>query len=254
MDRDRSLKDARADFWAGLAILAAATAMLVRSLTYPLQGSYAGVRNAWYVSPALFPLIVATGLVVLSLMLLARARRAGGAAAALASIRQMAPGRLSERSATFWLIAALIVFYVYALVPRVDFIAATALFLLAFATLFHLTAAPATRLILALFFGVSLAVGGAALLGVETGVRTPAALIVDALIWLAVLAACAALLRATRMPKDAARHARQCVGLSLLAPLILGIVFKYGLLVPLPHEGLTIVASDHVRALLRSSF
>ncbi|MEP0508558.1 MAG: hypothetical protein ABJD38_07580, partial [Aurantimonas coralicida] len=80
------------------------------------------------------------------------------------------------------------------------------------------------------------------------------ALIVDALIWLAVLAACAALLRATRTPKDAARHARQCIGLSLLAPLILGIVFKYGLLVPLPHEGLTIVASDHVRALLRSSF
>ncbi|MEF2552967.1 tripartite tricarboxylate transporter TctB family protein [Aurantimonas sp. A2-1-M11] len=254
MDPNRSLKDARADFWAGLVILGSATAMLAGSLSYPLQGTYAGVRNAWYVSPALFPLIIATGLIVLSLMLLARARRNGGTEAAMASIRHLRPGRMSERSATFWLTAALLVGYVYGLVPRVDFVAATALFLLAFTTLFHLTASAASRLILALFFIVVLAIGGAASLGYETGIRTSGALIVDAAIWLAVFGASAMLLVVDRTPEDVARHARQCVVLSLLAPLILGIVFKYGLLVPLPHEGLTIVGTDHVRALLRSTF
>ena len=56
----------KADFWTSLVLLALAAGMLVETLTYPLEGSYAGVRNAWYVSPALLPLIVALTLIVLS--------------------------------------------------------------------------------------------------------------------------------------------------------------------------------------------
>ncbi|MEZ5866896.1 MAG: hypothetical protein R3D25_23510, partial [Geminicoccaceae bacterium] len=58
------------DLWTGLALLLIAAAMAGGALQFPLRGTYAGVKNAWYVSPALFPLIVATCLFLLAVTLI----------------------------------------------------------------------------------------------------------------------------------------------------------------------------------------
>ncbi|HSP25129.1 MAG TPA: hypothetical protein VLQ65_08145, partial [Saliniramus sp.] len=82
----------KADFWTALVILAIGVFMMIEALGYPLEGSYAGVRNVWYVSPALFPLMVAGMLVLLAGYLLINAIRAGGARAALVELAEGAWG------------------------------------------------------------------------------------------------------------------------------------------------------------------
>ena len=43
-----------ADLWTSLILLVVAAAMIGGALQFPLRGTYAGVRNAWYVSRPCF--------------------------------------------------------------------------------------------------------------------------------------------------------------------------------------------------------
>ncbi len=85
-----------ADFWTSLALFALGVAMIGGAATFPMTDSYGGVRNVWYVSPALFPLLVAATLVVLSAVLLVNSIVTGGARRALAGFGK-AIGGLSAR-------------------------------------------------------------------------------------------------------------------------------------------------------------
>ncbi|WP_299438156.1 hypothetical protein [uncultured Rhodospira sp.] len=40
----------KADLWTGLGLAALALAMLAVTATFPMTGSYGGVKNVWYVS------------------------------------------------------------------------------------------------------------------------------------------------------------------------------------------------------------
>lgn len=235
----------RADLWTSLALLVLAAAMLGGALQFPLEGTYAGVRNAWYVSPALFPLIVATALGVLAIALLITALRAGalrgGAAAA------------SGGGVDVALIGGLIAAFVVAFIPRVDFIIAAALFLFAFTTAFHVGRAGIARAGLGCFAVAALAVSAMALAGLTPQVRSASAFWVDG--GVLVLLAVAIVLALWQAAGDAVagRAVRQCIGVALLTPLLLGGVFKFFLLVPLPREGLVVVALDTLRLGLRAA-
>jgi hypothetical protein len=234
----------RADFWTSLVLLVIAAAMIGGALQFPLQGTYAGVRNAWYVSPALLPLIIAGCLAVLALILLLAAIRAGAVQRAFAP--RSAAGQLDVL-----LIGGLIAAFVVCLVPRVDFIVGATLFLFAFTISFHLNHAAVARLALGGFFAVCLLVGGMAFLGLTPAPRSiPAFLLDGAVLLVLVLMAGVSL---WRCPKPARLALRQCLGVAFLTPLLLGSIFKFFLLVPLPREGLVVVALDTVRYALRAA-
>ena len=57
----------------------------------------------------------------------------------------------------------------------------------------------------------------------------------------------------TRGNREDRRKLRQCIGVSLLTPFILTAVFKFFLLVPLPREGVIVVALDTLRYALRAA-
>ena len=63
----------KADFWTSIVLFALGVAMFIGATTFPMTDSYGGVQNVWYVSPALFPMIIASTLVILSLVLFANA-------------------------------------------------------------------------------------------------------------------------------------------------------------------------------------
>ena len=84
MDDVNKIRLRKHDFWTSLVLLALASGMAWEATGYPMTDSYGGVRNVWYVSPALFPLLVAAGLFLLSLLLLINSVLSGGARAALA--------------------------------------------------------------------------------------------------------------------------------------------------------------------------
>lgn len=237
----------KADFWTSLVLLAVAAGMLLVALRMPLEGTYAGVRNAWYVSPALFPILVAVALTFLSGILLANAVRTGGARAALQGLRGGTFRQFWTATEDFWIVAGILGAYIYVLIPRIDFIAATTLLLFALVATYDLGSARGARRVLATFAATALVVAVMALLGLEPAPRSAEAYSRDAFVWgAAVLAIVMAALAVRNDPEARPRLAR-CIGVSLLTPLIVGAIFKYGLLVPLPNEGLTVELLDRIR-------
>lgn len=53
-------------------------AVVGKALTMPFGGTYGGVNNAWYVSPAMFPLLIGGLLILCSISVAAHAIREGG--------------------------------------------------------------------------------------------------------------------------------------------------------------------------------
>ena len=234
------------DFWTSLVLLALAAAMAWEATGYPMTDSYGGVRNVWYVSPALFPLLVAAGLFLLSVLLLINSVLNGGARAAFG-------GRVERAGSTaavgrFAAIAALLAAYVYALVPRVDFFIATVIFLQAFFAVFHVSGKTITRLCLVIFAAASVCAGALALSGTS-----------NQHIWMvfegALLIACLWLPWSAWRGGDTEQAAplRHAALTSIAVPAFLCPVFKYALLVPLPAEGIVVQMMDAVRYALRAA-
>ena len=246
-DSDRVPPLRKADFWTSLVLLALAAGMLVETLSYPLEGSYAGVRNAWYVSPALLPLIIAGTLILLSGLLLANAVRSGGAAAALADLPHASATRIFAATADFWIIGGILAGYIYGLLPRVDFVAATTLMLFTLVAIYDMDASSVARRALAVFVITSLAVAALALVGWRPGAQSAAAYARDAAVWAAVAISIGSVWFAARRDATARLRFSRCVWLSILTPLIASVIFKYGLLVPLPTEGLTVELMNKIR-------
>ena len=246
MDDVNKVRLRKHDFWTSLVLLALAVAMAWEATGYPMTDSYGGVRNVWYVSAALFPLLVAGGLFLLSSVLLINSVLSGGARAALRGHIDQA--RTTGTLGRFVAIAALLAAYVYALVPRVDFFIATVIFLQAFFAVFHVAGKNITRPCL-MIFGVGVACACALAL---TGTS-------DRHIWMAfetvLLAGC------LWLPWSAWRAAgteqapplRHAALTSIAVPAFLCPVFKYALLVPLPAEGIVVQAMDAVRYVLRAA-
>ncbi len=109
------------DFWGGLGLLATSLFFLWKTSAIPLFGeNRAGVSGAdWYNSAAIVPLGIWTAMLVLALVLLGIAVRDGGARRAMT-----AAGIGWDRAEAIRIttIAVILVFYIFAMVPRVDFI------------------------------------------------------------------------------------------------------------------------------------
>lgn len=161
--------------------------------------------------------------------------------------------RLGEAGLRFITIALLFLELVYVLMPRVDFFVGNLLFLTAFTTSFHLGG----RVVIRRAMTVYLVVGATVIAARATGAM---ALINGALPYttdmLALAAAVGAMVWIGRGidATDAARLAfRHCLMVSWATPLIVTPVFRFGLLVPLPHEGGVVELMQQIRQVLRAT-
>ncbi len=225
----------KADVWTGLVLAAVGAAMVAEALTFPLEGTYAGVRNAWYVSPALFPLIVAGGLCALSLGLVGKAVR---------DYRRLQPGgrvlglrlpAMSGGAGDALLIACLLAMYIVGLVPRVDFAVATALFLAVFMGAYVIASVTGRALLVATLGVPSAAALAVALAGAWPAQRSAGQFRADGMV--ASVLVVAILVLAVFARGTERRRLVPVIASAVGAALILSVVFKYGLLVPLPREG-----------------
>jgi len=232
----------RADVVTGAVLAILAAAMILEALTFPLEGTYAGVQNAWYVSPALFPLIVGAMLLILSLGLLGKA---------VGDIRRLAPGgsllalgelTITGRALDAVLIGLLLGAYIVGLVPRADFMIATAFFLVVFMGVYAMASRPG-RILLATSFVVSAAVALAvALAGSWPAPRSAGQSVADGALAVVLLFAVAVLVALARGAER--RRLLPVLATAFGAALILSAVFKYVLLVPLPREGAAVLFMD----------
>ena len=249
MDRE---KLRRTDFWTGLGLAAFAVVMLVVTSGFPMSGSYGGVHNVWFVSPALFPLIVGFGILFLSLVLAVNAMRQLGRDG-LKQALSWPKGRIGPREQRFFMIIVAIAGYVYVMVPAVDFFLATALFLLVFMAAFHVPEGRALAPNLFLYLAALTLAAAWRLAGLND--QTADAPIVAHFLDLLSIAAIAGAIwinhRLVATDPAGRRRLRQVLWTAAVTPTVLSLLFRYGLLVPLPHEGLVINLMEAARYSLR---
>ncbi len=135
VEQDKAILRAR-DFWGACVLIVVSLFFLWRTFDIPLWGqNNAGVAGInWYESAAIVPLGIFTALLVLGFVLLGIAIRDGGAAHALSAA---GIGWDREEAIRFSTIAVILAFYIFGLVPRVDFVLGSGLLITALIWGFH---------------------------------------------------------------------------------------------------------------------
>ena len=127
MTEEDDLRHLRArDFWTSIALFVIALFLLWKTTAIPLTGGTRGGVNGveWYNSAAIVPLGLFCALLLLSLVLMVTAIRAGGAKDAFEAVGM---GWNTKEVLRVSCLFAIMLAYIAALVPRVDFIICSAL-------------------------------------------------------------------------------------------------------------------------------
>lgn len=226
----------QADFVTSVIMMLAAVAILIMTFQMPMRDTYGGVKNAWYVSPALLPLIVGFGILLLSITLLVNSIKCGGAADFLAAVRRLTPG-VSEANQRFFGIVLALCSFVYLFIPRIDFVLSITLFLAYFVPAFYYDELPDLRRLSVAYGGVVVifvllfSSGIAEVLNGGFEFATDVIALV-ATVFLLVYARRVAAGDAVKIKKF-----RLSLIVTLVTPFFLTPVFRFLLFVRLPHEG-----------------
>ncbi|MEM6942980.1 MAG: tripartite tricarboxylate transporter TctB family protein [Pseudomonadota bacterium] len=125
----------RGDFWTALLLIAVSLFFLGRTAMLPLfEVSAAGVEARWYNSAALVPFLIFGALLALAIALLIVAIRDGGLPDNWPRAERLRLGPAGQRLLA---VSLILLAYIIALVPRVDFVLASALGVTALIIGFH---------------------------------------------------------------------------------------------------------------------
>ena len=153
-----------------------------------------------------------------------------------------------ESNQRFFAIVLLIATYVYAFIPHVDFFIATVLFLFAFITAFYLERYE-PLVISTLAF---LLLGIVVLISARVAENGLSQVFIDIFTTLVFIILCLSYLRFCLRHDMDMRRFRVSLAVALLVPLVLAPAFRFGLLVPLPTEGIYIGAMEKAKYKIRA--
>lgn len=242
----------KADIFSGLLFFFFGIFIISQAFQMPMKDSWGGVKNVWYVSPALLPLVIGSVITLLGAILARKgAKEVGGV-----EIKKMLKNIMSSKtfdfiasdgSIRFLAIAMLLIFYVYMSVPRVDFILCSMQFMIAFITMFYfddihlLKKLATTYTLLSIVFFLFLVTG----LFDKLSAFIPYPADILTILFTAVYTYQAWSL--SRASTELTKKFKTSAIVAFVTPFILGIVFRYFLLVPLIHEGLVVNIVEAIR-------
>ena len=222
------------DLISGIALLIFSLFILSLTFEMPMTESYAGVENAWYVSPALFPLIIAFSLLILSLMLIVNSHfnliKTSGYSKIRIKINLI---KNLKENINFYSICLLLLEYIVFLVPHIDFVLSSILFLLVTISLFYVYQESNRLRIFKIIFWSIVIVQLVLFLLIEVipelYLDYIVVVIIAIFISLFMYLGC-----------DKVKFKKTLI-IAFLLPLLISTCFKYMLLVPLPKEGLIVL-------------
>lgn len=226
----------QADFVTSIILIVCALVILYLSMQMPMRDTYGGVKNVWYVSPALLPLIVGGGIFILGIVLLLHSIRSGGAIDFLRAIRVASP-TIGEANQRFLGVLLALATFVYLFIPRVDFVLAIALFLAYFVPTFYydtLDDLKKLSLLYAVVAGVLLVLFGT---GIGQTINDMFEFGTDVVALVGVITLCVYARRLAGDDRERIRRYRVSLIVTVVTPLFLTPVFRFLLFVRLPHEG-----------------
>ncbi len=226
-----------ADFITSIGLIVFGIWVLFQTFQMPMKDTYGGVINVWYVSPALFPLFIGTGIILLAINILIHSLKTGGLQVFREALNSKKGIRLSEKGYRFLAILVPLLSLVYMNLPRIDFFLSILLFLLFFISVFYFDDFPLLKKLLA-FYSVEMGVLFLLFLtGIDTFLRKGFRYSIDILA-LGLIAALYIFIRISiKGQEEYSRKLRHALIISVLTPLILVPVFRFFLRVPLPKEG-----------------
>ncbi len=226
----------KADFVTSILLILFGIWELAQSFQMPMRDTYGGVRNVWYVSPALMPLVIGFGVIILGAVLMINSIRTGGAADFIKSVQSFSL-KISDSGVRFIGTLLAIGTFVYLLIPRVDFFMSIVFFLSFFIPAFAFDSGEDLKKLMVFYGGVCLIM---VILFITPAADALNALFMFATDVLILIATIGLNIYAARLAKgDDTKRSRFRTGLivAIVTPLVLTPVFRFFLLVPLPHEG-----------------
>ena len=241
----------KADVFSGALMFIFGLWIVSQALKMPMKDSWGGVQNVWYVSPALFPLFVGGIIAILGLVLCRIALKEVGLKAFQQTISWLASRELfsflnSLPNLRFYTIAVLFLSFIYLNIPRIDFFLGAVLFLVVFISSFYFDDAVLLKklfffylagiVVLILFF----------ILGLNQALEGKIPFPADILTAGFIIAYCVYAWSLIRSQPLFRKKFRTALIVAFVAPFMVGMIFKYFLLVPMPHEGLIVAMLDYV--------
>jgi len=240
----------KADFITSVLLLLFSFWVIMETLKMPMKDTFGGVQNVWYVSPALFPLIISIFIMVLGGILLIHSIKTGGAKYFLDNFSVRYKG-LSEKNIRFIGILLALFSFVYLNIPRIDFFISVTLFLTYFISVFYFDDKDLLKKLTLFYFIGSIIFIMLFALGISKFLNSYYQYFMDILAlffftlyvlysWINV-----------RNSQIYRKRFKISLLVALAVPLILCPIFRYFLLVPLPKEGLIIQMMHNIYYFLK---
>lgn len=239
----------KADIFSGSAITLLGLYMIYQAFQMPMKDSYAGVQNVWYVSPALFPLLIGGVLSVLGLLLVKTALRSVGTEGIISVFKYLA----SDDFVQFLKLPATIRFYgivlnlfvfVFLLVPRIDFFLGAIIFLLIFFFMFYCGRDEDLPRLIYIVLAGAVILGLYIFSGLAGVVDAAVPFSADFLVLISTIILILYYAKKVKHSPELIKKFKLSLLIGILAPFTIGIIFKYFLLVPMPFEGLVVYLLD----------
>jgi len=248
MDKDKLRK---ADIFSGGLIFLTGLFIVSQALKMPMKDSWGGVQNVWFVSPAIFPLFVGAIIMLLGGMLVRTAVKEVGinALKTLSSFilsRDFLQFLKLEKNLRFYAVVFILFSFVFLFIPRVDFFLAAIEFLLVFISMFYLD----DRIMLIKLFRFYSAQVLIFILFLITGLNTCFSAYItypgDLLVLVFIVSFAVYAYQLTKDNHEFKKKYRISLIIAVISPLLVGMIFKYLLMVPMPFEGMMVELMDLV--------
>jgi len=240
----------RADFITSIILILFGLWLLYETFQMPMKDTYGGVENVWYVSPALMPLIISIGIILLGIVLFIQSLKTGGAQKFINGLKEKRKG-ISESLIRFFIILLLLITYVYLFIPKVDFFLASMLFLFVFISGFYFDNMKFLKKYSLFYLLGSSAFLIIFLTKLDAILNRVFRFGIDVLFLIFFLAYYTFVSATVHLDRKLKKKLRLSLIVAILTPLILCPIFKYGFLIPLPKEGGIIALMNLIRYSLR---
>ena len=241
----------KADVFSGAAVFLFGLWVVSQALQMPMKDSWGGVMNVWYVSPALMPLFIGGVIMLLGAMLCRIGLKSIGSETFKATLGWLVSPDLlrvlkSDVSVRFYAIALLFLTLVFVNLPRVDFFLCAILFLSVFITLFYFLDDTLLRKFLLFYLAGEVVFIVFFALGLHTSSDETPSYAADILALVFIVAYLGYVWMQIRTHAELRKKFRIGLIVALATPFVIGPIFKYFLMVPLPKEGLVVAALDYI--------
>jgi hypothetical protein len=247
MEKDKLRK---ADVYSGAIIFFFGLWIVSQALKMPMKDSWGGVQNVWFVSPALFPLFVGGIIALLGALLCRTALKIIGFKAFKETLDWLLSKNFfgflnSTPNLRFYAIAVLFLSFVYLNIPRIDFFLSAIVFLMVFITAFYFDDAVLLKKLFCFYLAGAIFFLVYFVFGLDEALGRIIPFAADVLMLCFIISYCVYAWKMIHTSADLRKKYRTAMIVALVGPFLVGMIFKYFLLVPMPSEGLVVAILDY---------